>query len=171
MANLNGFNPANFEDENNFGPVPAGTYVAIIKDSEMRTTRSGDGEYLKLTWEIVEGPQSRRLVWENLNLVNPNQTAVEIATRTLARICKACGINRPVQDSAELHGKPVKIKVTVRPASGGYDESNDIKYHSPAVVVPDAANQSAHDASGVTPPWYKEPGAQGTMPGVGKPPF
>lgn len=171
MANLNGFNPADFADDNNFGPVPAGTYVACIKDSEMRTTRDGAGQYLKLTWEIVEGPQSRRLVWENINLVNRNPVAVDIATKTLAKICKACGINRPVQDSAELHGKPVKIKVTVRPASGGYDESNDIKGHAPATVVPDAVSQSASAGAGVTPPWQKDAGAQGTMPGTNTPPF
>lgn len=162
MANLNGFNPASFEDDDNFGPVPAGTYVAVIKDSEMRTTKDGSGQYLKLTWEIMEGPQSRRLVWENLNLVNRNPKAVEIAQKTLAKVCKACGINKPIQDSTELHGKPVKIKVTVRPASGGYDESNDIKGHGAATVAPQAATQAAAPNGGPTPPWYTEPGKQDT---------
>jgi hypothetical protein len=170
MANLNGFNPADYEDEGGFGPVPAGTYVAVIKDSEMRTTRDGSGQYLKLTWEIIEGPQSRRLVWENINLVNRNPEAVRIAKKTLARVSKACGINRPLQDSSELHGKPVKIKVTVRPASNGYDESNDVKGHAPTIDAPQqaapaaAAAQAPASGSGVTPPWYKEPGNQDSIP-------
>jgi len=159
MANLNGFNPAEFADEDSFDPIPAGDYVARISDSEMRETRDGTGQYLKLTWEVIEGQHKGRLVWENLNLVNRNPTAAGIARKTLARICKACGLNRPVQDSSELHGKPVKIKVVVRPASGQYSASNDVRGHSQVVQGPAAstAATATFQASEYAPPAWERP--------------
>jgi len=161
MANLNGFNPAQFEDDDNFDPLPAGNYEATITESEMKDTRDGTGKYLKLTWSIGgDSKYAGRLVWENINIVNKNPQAVEIAFKTLAKVCKACGINRPVNDSSELHGIPCTIKVSIRPASNGYDPSNDVKGHKmikrevPAVAAGAASvTVPANAAPAVQAPW------------------
>jgi len=159
MANLNGFNPAEFQDDDSFDPLPAGNYEAIITESEMKDTRDGTGKYLKLTWKLIDGSKyDGRLVWENINIINKNPQAVEIAFKTLAKVCKACGINRPVNDSSELHGIPCMIKVSIRPASNGYDESNDVKSHKmikrevPGVAL-GAASVPSNNTSAVQPPW------------------
>jgi hypothetical protein len=154
MANLGGFNPADFNTEDNFDPVPAGVYVASITESVMKDTRENNGKYLKLTWKILEGPYANRLVWENINLVNKNPEAVEIAKNTLAKVCKACGINRPVNDSSELHGIPCKVKVSIRPAKDGYDASNDVKGHKLLESnVPAVATAPAQVPTQSTAPW------------------
>jgi len=50
MANLNGFNAHSVEPMADFEPIPAGKYVAVITDSEMKPTKSGNGSYLELTF-------------------------------------------------------------------------------------------------------------------------
>ena len=91
--------------------LPPGKYLAHIIDSEMKTTQAG-GKMLSLTLEIQEGEHARRRVWDNLNLVNRNEKAVEIARRTLSAICHAVG-RLQVQDSEELHHRPLMITLAV----------------------------------------------------------
>jgi hypothetical protein len=155
MANLGGFNPNEHEEEKSFDPIPAAQYVAMITDSEMRQTKAMDGEYLKLTFEVIDGPYKGRLIWTNLNLRNKNPKAVEIANRNLASICRSVHHLTPLDDSQALHNKPLKIKVTIREAQNGYDASNEIKGYSPAAdAPPQVAGAPAN--GGVTPPWANQ---------------
>lgn len=93
-----------------FMAIPAGWYAAEITDSELKDTKSGSGKYLQLTIRIIEGEHTGRLMFERLNLINPNQTAVQIAQQTLAGICKAIGIDS-FEQTEELHGKPFKLGI------------------------------------------------------------
>ena len=103
MANLQGFDANEVEPANDLEPIPVGKYVAVITDSEMKPTKSGAGSYLQLTFQIIEGDHSGRLLWVRLNLDNPNATAVEIARRELSSILprRRCprpdGFDRPAQ--------------------------------------------------------------------------
>lgn len=115
MALLNGtFDAAGVEPAKPFEPLPAGKYRAQIIESEMVATRSGDGQMLKLTLEITEGPFARRKLWDQLNLVNPSSQAMEIAQRTLSAICHATG-QLQVADSEQLHFKPMRVTVKYEP--------------------------------------------------------
>ena len=111
-----------------FEPVPAGTYTVMIIASEMKDTQAGDGQYLKLEFKILdEGEFNGRKIWTNLNLVNPNEKAVEIAQKELSGIMHA--VDRVgATDSNELHGLPMSAKVKVRPPQNGYDASNTISF-------------------------------------------
>ena len=110
MANLGNFNAHEVEPNNDFDPIPAGKYLAVITDSEIKPTKSGKGSYFELTFQIIEGEFQNRLVWSRLNLNNPNQTAVQIARSELSSICRAVGSMTP-KDSAELHNLPLVINV------------------------------------------------------------
>ncbi len=110
--------------------LPAGKYLCHITESEMKDTKTGNGQYLQLTLEVLEGEFATRKLWERLNLVNPNQTTVDIAQRTLSSICRAAGVMN-VTDTEELHHKPMMVKVKIKPARGDYDESNEIKGYAP----------------------------------------
>lgn len=110
-----------------YEPIPAGWYEASIISSEVKETKAGNGEYLSLTFSISENESefSGRMVWCNLNLVNPNPKAVEIARRELSSLCHAVDVLNP-EDSSELHGIPLQIKVKVRPATDNYPAANDV---------------------------------------------
>lgn len=129
MSKLPGgnFDASKVDPNAGFEPIPAGEYVVMITDSAMMPTRAQDGEYLKLTFKVLEGPYAGRLIWSNLNLVNKNEKAVEIANKELSGICHAVDVMNP-EDSQELHGIPMRGKVKIKPAQGGYDPSNTISF-------------------------------------------
>lgn len=165
MAQLNYSADYNNANENNFEPLPAGDYVAMIVDSEMKTTKNNDGQYLKLTWKIVDGPQNGKQLFENLNIVNRNQQAQQIAEKSLNAICLACNMKN-VQDSAQLHGIPMSITVGVRgKETDEYGIQNTIKKHSAISGQPntqvqqDQMQQQASQQQGSSsgkPAWVRE---------------
>lgn len=106
-------------------PVPAGWYNVMIDESEMKPTKAEGGLRLSLRFTILDGQYANRKVFTGLNLKNANPVAQEIAYKQLSAICHAVGVMQ-VQDSQQLHGRPLKIKVKVRAASGDYEASNDI---------------------------------------------
>jgi len=124
MAQLN-FN-ANEVESSDFEPIPAGDYTCQIVQSEMKETKAGTGQYLELRIQVLDEPYTGRLVFERLNLINPNDTAVKIANRTLADICTAVGVMEP-EDSEELHGIEFTASVKVEEARGDFPPSNSVK--------------------------------------------
>lgn len=142
MASID-FNAEAIEPTTDFTPLPVGEYSAIIAASEMKATKSGTGQYLQLTYDIIEGQYKGRKIFENLNLVNPNSTAQEIAQRALSAICRAVNVMHP-KESEELHDKPLIIKVGIRPASGDYEASNVVKgYKTYTATASSAGNTTA----------------------------
>ena len=147
--NLVSFNPSEYDDDQ-FEPIPADDYVATVTEAEMRTTRRGDGEYIKLTWQVQDGQHAGRLSWQNINWQNPNEAAVAIGKKQLASICRAVGL--PASEIANFElgmilGKPCKVSVTIRDASNGYSPSNEIKRIAKAEGASVAASTMQQ------PPW------------------
>ena len=126
MANLNGFNASEVEPTSSFEPIPAGKYLAAITDSEMKPTKNGSGNYLQLTFTIIEGQYKNRVLWARLNLANPNATAVKIARSELSAICHALGVMQP-RDSVELHNLPLVIVVKLKKREDTGELTNEIK--------------------------------------------
>ena len=124
MAKLN----FNVEDapEAQFEVIPVGVYAAQIIQSELKETKAGTGQFLELRIQLLEDPHAGRLVFDRLNLVNQNETAENIAKRKLAELCRAVGVLE-VEDSEELHGVEIQVKLGISPAKGDYPESNEVK--------------------------------------------
>ena len=154
-GNLSGFNAQEVEPQSSFEPIPAGWYTAMITDSEFKPTKSGTGEYLQLRLDVIEGEHEGRVLFDRLNLNNPNQTAVEIAQRQLSAICRAVGVMTP-QDSQDLHDKPLRVKVSIRPAGNGYEASNEVKAYEVVEGGGQAATAQSGAAGGAAKkPWQK----------------
>lgn len=112
MASLAGFDASTVPEQESFAALPEGQYVVIATASEMKPTKAGTGQFLQIAFEVLDGQCKGRKLWARMNLVNPNQTAVDIAQRELAAICRAVGVIRP-NDSAELHNRPLLVTVIV----------------------------------------------------------
>lgn len=157
MATLN-FNANEVEPSIGFDPIPAGKYQAIIADSEMKPTKNGNGQYLELTFEIIDGDYKGRKVWSRLNLENQNSQAVQIARADLSAICRAVNVAQP-RDSVELHNLPLTI--TVRCKKNQDDEiTNEIKGYSPrqsysGAVAANPATPPAQTGDSSKPPWAR----------------
>jgi hypothetical protein len=152
MADLNGFDASTVEPTTGFDPIPAGKYLAVITDSEMKATKAGTGSLLQLTFQIIDGEYANRLLWDRLNLDNPNSTAVEIARSDLSAICRAVGVLAP-KDSAELHDLPLEIHVRCKKRNDTGELVNEIKGYSTKETPSPVA--SAEPAADNTPPWKR----------------
>jgi len=150
MANLNGFNANEVDPATDFDPVPAGKYLAVITDSEMKPTKNGNGHYLELTFQIIEGEYKNRLLWARLNLDNPNELAVQIARGELSSICRAIGVMQP-KDSVELHNLPLTVTVKCKKRDDTGDVVNEIKGYAKK----DAGQGQPQQAVTNTPPWAR----------------
>lgn len=107
--------------------IPAGWYIVAPDASEIKPTKAGDGSaYLELRLVVLDGQFKDRKLFARFNLKNNNPQAVEIAYKQLSALCHAVGLLQ-VNDSQELHGRPLKVKVSVKPADGQYEASNEIK--------------------------------------------
>lgn len=127
MAMLPGvFIPEDAEDSS-FDPIPASWYEAEIKKSEIKKTKDGNGQYLSLKFEVIEGDRAGRFVFTNLNVVNKSEVAVKIARSDLKKICSAVGHEGELEDSEDLHGIPMQIKVSVKEETSQWPAKNEIK--------------------------------------------
>lgn len=162
MANLQGFDANQVEPSQDFTPLPAGEYVAVITDSEMKPTKTGNGHYLQLTFQIVEGEHANRLIWVRLNLDNPNATAVDIARRELSSICRSVGVLVPT-DSSDLHNLPCVLAVKLKRRKDTGELQNEVKGYSACEA------KTAHTAASDTPSGIANSGQD--APAAGSPPW
>lgn len=154
MAKLN-FNAAEVAPATGNEPLPAGEYTMQIVNSDMRTTKSGTGEYLWLEFDVLGPTQKGRKFWDRLNLINENSKTVEIANRQLSAICHAVGVIAP-KDSVELHGKPIRVKIKVTEARDGSLQNSATYLSAEGASAHAAAPQTAPAAStGAPKPWER----------------
>jgi hypothetical protein len=155
------FDATQVNPNDEYTPIPAGSYPVIITDSEIRDTKNGQGNYLKVTLEVQAGEYQGRKIFHNITLQNQNQTAVSIGQRHLSQICHAVGILQ-VQDSAQLHHKPLIAVVKIRKGNDGYNDSNEVARYEPAQGMPQAGpvptfqsppRQAAPQPQAAAAPW------------------
>lgn len=150
MAKLD-FNAAQVEPSTSFEPVPAGKYIAVISASEMKATKTGNGSFLELTFEIVDGEFKGRKLWARLNLDNPNATAVKIARAELSAICRAAGVMEP-RDSTELHNLPLVVTVKQKADADG-EIRNELRGYAKKEALTQPAKPQQAQAG--TAPWKR----------------
>ena len=158
MADLRGFDAQTVEPNDSFDPIPNGDYLCIITTSEMKPTKAGDGAYLELELQVIEGPYQGRKLWDRLNLNNANETTVKIAKGTLSAICRAVGVLQPT-DSCELHDLPLVAKVACRKRDDTDELTNVIKSYKKrdamAAVPASSPAPAKAAATSSTPPWKR----------------
>lgn len=152
MSTLN-FNAETVEPSVPFEAIPAGKYIAVINDSDMKDTRSGNGRYLQLEFEIVDGEYKGRKVWTRLNLENSNPEAVKYARADLAAICRAVGVLHPA-DSVELHNLPLQITVKCR-RNQDDEMTNEVKSFAPVPAAAPAPAATPQTGANSAPPWAR----------------
>lgn len=106
-------------------PLPEGWYKVRIAKSNLKQTAKGDGGYLELQCEVLEGQYQGRILYWNLNLFNPSQQATEIAYKQLSAICHVIGVfgvqdqNIPDQVVPSMHNIPFMVWAVVGQGTQG----------------------------------------------------
>ena len=159
------------QGNNNYEPLPAGWYTANITQAELKSTVAGDGQYIKLRYDITGPTHQGRVVFGNLNIKNASAKAEEIGRQQLGEIMRAIGLAK-VQDTDQLIGASIQVKLDVRPARTDektgktYEASNEVKGFKAvnggaaptfAAAAPAAAAPAASAAPAkAAPPWQKK---------------
>jgi hypothetical protein len=161
MGDLQGFDANKIEPSKDFSAIPAGKYPAIITAGEWKVTKAGTGKFLEIKLQIVDGPCKGRLLWDRLNLQNPNKQAVEISRGTLSAICRAVGVMTP-SDTSELFNRPFQVSVGCTTYNGnvqnevkGYATSANLP-HNPPGDHTDQPNANASPEDDQKPSWMSD---------------
>jgi hypothetical protein len=156
MASLN-FDANQVDPSVALDPLPAGKYLAVISESELKPTKTGVGKYLQLTFQIIDGEFKGRLVWARLNLENKSEMTVKIARGELSAVCRAIGVMQP-KDSVELHNVPLEINVGLKKRDDNGEFTNVIKGYARKGGGGSPAGGRAPAVGvgpGSTPPWKR----------------
>jgi hypothetical protein len=175
MAYIGNFDANTVAPATEFQALPSGEYLMAVTESEMKETKGGTGQYLQMTFTVLQAAiqdHLNRKVFVRLNLINANQTAVDIAQRELSAICHATGVLK-LQDSIQLHDLPLNCKVVHLPAKGEFSESNKISKYSPASEYGKgkAGVSAARPATGPQPPRPMALTPSAAAPQLNPPPF
>lgn len=141
----------------NYDPVPPGWYNAAITSAELKKTKDGTGQFIKVRYDITGPSNQGRVVFGNLNIKNASTKAEEIGRQQLGEIMRAIGLAK-VTDTDQLIGGNLSIKLSVREATEEYAAQNEVKGYkaiegsAPAFFAPASAN-AATAATKSAPPW------------------
>lgn len=130
MALLN-FNAEQVAPIQSYDALPKGKYLAMAIASELKATKSNTGEYLQLTFEIIDGQFKGRKIFDRLNIRNSNRVAEEIGQRQLSALCHAVNV-LSLTDSDLLHDIPVVLDIGIEDGRDGYEAQNRVKGYSSA---------------------------------------
>lgn len=144
-------------EQEGFEPIPAGWYNARITETEVKSTKAGNGSYIKIRYDIIGPSHQGRVIYGNINLSNPNQQAEQIGIQQLGSLTRAIGID-VISDSDQLINAEIQIKLSVKKdTTGQYNDSNDVKgfkaidgFMPPMSPTPAVTASTGKTA---TPPW------------------
>jgi len=146
------------ESRGDYEPLPEGWYSAEIGDAEIRVTKDGTGQYIRCRYNITGPTKAGRVVFGNLNIMNKSQKAEEIGRQQLGELMRSVGIGR-IEDTDQLVGCELQIKLSIREAEKGYPAQNDVRGFkasssaTPTVAAPVASGASSGKAA---PPWARK---------------
>ena len=148
-----------------YDPLPPGWYTATITAAELKPTKDGSGQYIKVRYDITGPTHQGRVVFGNLNIKNASAKAEEIGRMALGSLMRAIGL-ASVTDTDQLIGGSLSIKLDVRPATDQYPAQNEVRGYkaitgsAPTFAAPAASPAASAPASAApakaTPPWAKK---------------
>ena len=108
-----------------FDPLPPGWYPVTVDAAEIKANKAGNGKGVKVELTIVGDKFANRKLFPWINIENPNQTCVDIGFKELAALGLACGFLQ-INDTSELVGKAIQVRVKIEPAKGDYEACNRV---------------------------------------------
>ena len=149
-------------EEVSFELIPPGWYEATITATELKDTKDGSGKYIKVRYDIAGPTHAGRCVFGNLNIRNSSAKAEEIGRGQLAALCRCIGITDTLQDTDQLVGGGVQVKLAIRSdKSGQYEDQNEIKAFKPLGELVPAGGGSAAPSVPSAPKSSPKPAAFG----------
>lgn len=115
-----------------FEVLPKNMYLVVAKSAELKDTRSGDGQYIKVQFEVIDGQHRGRKLWHQFNVKNPNETAVKIGKGQMKKFFLSAGVKQEALadlEESNFVGQTAVASVDIETDS--YGERNVIKDFRP----------------------------------------
>lgn len=145
------------ETEPDFKPVPAGWYNASITNAELKPTASG-GQRISVRYDITGPSHEGRVVFGNFNIRNSSEEAVRISREQLGQLMRATGLPK-LDNTDQLIGLTMQIKVKVTPSKDGYEAGNDVAGYKAlegsAIPTKTGTDSSSDNGSEKKAPWQR----------------
>jgi len=136
-----GQNIENTQDE--YTPVTPGWYSARIVEAELKDTKAGTGQYIKVRFQL----DGSRGVYHNFNIKNANPKAEDIGKQQLGQWMAASNAGR-LKGPDDMLGHSCQVKVAIKD-DPQYGPQNVIK----AFKKGEAGGESPKPQSKDVPPW------------------
>lgn len=147
--------------EGNFAALPAGWYSVGISEAELKDTKTGTGQYIKMKLDILDGEKAGRVLFTNLNIRNQNEMAEKIGKQQLGSVMRATGLAK-LSNTDELIGGQMQVKVKVTKSEqygdddGNQNEVTAFKSLNESTAPAPAAGAAKPAATKAAPPWAKK---------------
>jgi hypothetical protein len=123
------------EEGSSFDLLPVGNYVAIITHAMVGSLKSGNGQSIRMTWQIQGGEYDGRKVWDQVTVSH------QFGRRKLKDIADAVGVSGSITDLTVLLDKPVSVYVKIeQDKAGEYPPKNRVGRVKPLAVASAKAN-------------------------------
>ncbi len=125
-------NQSDLPEGQNFDPIPDGWYTAQIKAAELKNTKPkegqtvSDGQYIAVQYAVTGPTHAGRVIFGNLNIKNRNPEAERIGMSQLGMVMGSIGLPK-IEDTDQLIGGNLQIKVGMSKAQDGYEARNEVK--------------------------------------------
>jgi len=116
-------------------PLPEGEYNVVLTGTEIKSKPdSPQNRQLVCTYKVQDGPLVGQTLTTSIMISHENAVAQRIGQEKLSALCWVTGVIQ-ISDSAQLHGRPLRLKITV---DGKYNE---------VVAFMDASGRTATEVS------------------------
>lgn len=118
-----------------YEPLVPGQYSVTLQRVAEKSTKAGNGAYLDASFEVAEGENKGRLIFEKFMIDHPNPKVVEIGRQRLDKFLKAAGAPNGLeglnQDTSEdtigkFANNIVLANVAIEEGTNGYSDRNKI---------------------------------------------
>lgn len=142
--------------ESSYDTIPPGWYNATITSAELKNTKNGAGQYIKLRYDVTGPSHQGRVVFGNLNIRNASPEAERIGRQQLGEVMRAIGLAK-VSDTDQFVGGMLAIKVAVKESAqyGAQNEVKGFKAIEGAMAPVPVAKAPMPAAAKAAPPWAK----------------
>jgi hypothetical protein len=120
------FNPAAEEGTPEPTLLRQGHYVACVVDAIIKPYKTGKGQAVFLTWELMDDECAGRKLWSKCTLSHESEKAMKFGRQQFKDICDACGITDAFTDLTLLYNKPCSIWVRIEEGDGQYPPKNEV---------------------------------------------
>ncbi|WP_163834762.1 DUF669 domain-containing protein [Spartinivicinus ruber] len=120
-----GFNTGEYDPNAGFEVLPAGDYIAMLVEADIKANSKGTGQFINCKWLITEGEFANRNIFDAVNITHQNTMAEKLGRQRLSAIAHAIGIP-DAQDTDQLLQKPCVLNLGIK-NDKEYGDKNIIK--------------------------------------------